>query len=67
MPKPEVTPMSAVSYEADGRAISLGFDADSQRLWATQADMAALYGVDQSVISRHIRNVFRRGGADRRG
>ncbi len=61
MPKPEVTPMSAVSYEADGRAISLGFDADSQRLWATQADMAALYGVDQSVISRHIRNVFAEG------
>jgi hypothetical protein len=52
-------PLAIVAYDVEGReAIRLGFDSDSQGIWATQADMAALYSVDVSQISRHIRNIF---------
>lgn len=55
-------PLSIVAYDVEGSpAIRFGFDADRQGLWATQADMAALYGVDVSQISRHIRNIFAEG------
>jgi hypothetical protein len=57
--KPKVPPLAVVAYVADDRAtVRLGFDSGDQKLWATQADMAALYGVNVSVISRHIRNVL---------
>ena len=57
-----VQPLSTISYDIKGSApLNLGFDAESQKLWATQADMAALFGVDQAVIGRHIRNIFAEG------
>ena len=64
-PRTEKTPQSQqlalIAYDNDGVAINFGFDADGQKMWATQADMAGLYGVDQSVISKHIRNILADG------
>ncbi len=39
------------------------FDVDTQEetLWATQAQMAQVFGVDRTVIGRHIRNIYREG------
>ncbi len=34
---------------------------DQETVWLTQAQMCELFGRDQSVISRHVRNVFRGG------
>lgn len=54
--------LTTVAYEAgETSPVSLGFDPDGQRIWATQADMAALYRVDVSRISRHISAIFAEG------
>ena len=45
-----------------GLAGSLGVSRQYQEtVWLTQAQMCELFGRDQSVISRHVRNVFREG------
>lgn len=50
-------------YSTDkGLQIDLRFEGDT--LWMTQAQIAALFGRDQSVISRHIRNVLDEGELD---
>jgi len=36
-----------------------------ETVWLTQAQMAELFQRDQSVISRHIRNVFDKGELER--
>jgi len=48
-------------YQAtDGRAeIQVRFEEET--IWLTQAHMVELFGRDQSVISRHIRNAFKEG------
>lgn len=44
-------------YETkDGPKIDIRFDGDS--LWMTQAQIAGLFGRDQSTISKHIFNIF---------
>lgn len=44
----------------DGHAqISVALHKDT--VWLTQAQMCELFGRDQSVLSRHIRNVFKEG------
>ncbi|WP_421739840.1 RhuM family protein [Caulobacter sp.] len=42
-----------------GPRVELRYDGDA--LWMTQAQMAALFGRDVSVISRHIANIFEEG------
>ncbi|MBR2998631.1 type II toxin-antitoxin system death-on-curing family toxin [Candidatus Saccharibacteria bacterium] len=39
------------------------FDVDKERetLWATQEQISRLFGVDRSVINRHLRNIYRDG------
>lgn len=46
-------------FEADNRQIEVRMSSDT--VWLTQAQMSALFERDQSVISRHIRNVFAEG------
>ena len=36
-------------------------DAEGETIWATQAQIAQLFGVDRTVIGRHIRNIFNSG------
>ncbi|MEX1112715.1 MAG: RhuM family protein, partial [Candidatus Andersenbacteria bacterium] len=52
---------SMIIYQAPSGALELRQDFDKETVWATQADIASLYEKDQSVISRHIRNVFKDG------
>ena len=35
-----------------------------ETIWATQKQMAELFGVDRSVISRHLKNIFETGELD---
>lgn len=44
----------------DGLAVTeVRLEADT--VWLTQAQMVTLFGRDQSVISRHIGNIFKEG------
>ncbi|KKQ78131.1 MAG: hypothetical protein A3A96_00435 [Candidatus Zambryskibacteria bacterium RIFCSPLOWO2_01_FULL_39_39] len=48
-----------VIYQAKSGAIELKGDFGKETIWATQAQIVRLFDVDQSVISRHINNIFK--------
>jgi len=50
-----------VIYQTKSGAIELRGDLEKETVWASQARIVDLFGVDQSVVSRHIRNVFKDG------
>ena len=53
-----------VVYQAKSGAIELRADVARETIWATQAQITKLFGVDRTVITRHIRNVIRDGEID---
>jgi prophage maintenance system killer protein len=46
-------------YQTESGAIEVRLDQDT--VWLNQAQMVALFGRDQSVISRHVNNIFKEG------
>ena len=52
-------------YESDSGAIEVQLEQET--VWLSQAQLVALFGRDQSVISRHIRAVFKEGELDQEG
>ena len=48
-----------VIYQAPSGAILLRGDVKRETIWATQAQIVSLFNVDQSVVSRHIKNIFK--------
>src|SRR6185437_810784 len=57
-------PKDLVVYQAKSGAIELRADVAHETVWATQAQITKLFGVDRTVITRHIRNVIRDGEID---
>ncbi|MFT5037323.1 MAG: prophage maintenance system killer protein/prophage antirepressor-like protein [Candidatus Azotimanducaceae bacterium] len=55
-----------VIYQTKSGALELRGDLDKETLWATQAQIVSLFDVDQSVVSRHIRNVFKDNEVDKK-
>jgi len=52
---------NVVIYQAKNGAIELRGDITRETVWATQAQIVNLFDVDQSVVSRHIKNIFKDG------
>ena len=50
-----------VVYEPSAE-LCLQVKTDGETVWLTQDQMAVLFGRDQSVIARHIANIFKEGG-----
>lgn len=50
-----------VIYQAKNGAIELRGDFTNETVWATQAQIVDLFQINQSVISRHINNIFADG------
>lgn len=50
-----------VVYEAENGSIRVDVRLERETVWLTQAQMVDLFGRDQSVVSRHLRNVFADG------
>jgi hypothetical protein len=48
-------------YQSSDGAIQLDVKLDQDTVWLTQAQIITLFERDQSVISRHISNVFKEG------
>jgi prophage maintenance system killer protein len=48
-------------YEAPDGEVRVEVRLDRETVWLTQAQMVELFGRDQSVVSRHLRNVFADG------
>ncbi len=52
---------NVIIYQAKSGAIELRGDFSHETIWATQRQIVNLFNVDQSVVSRHIRNIFKDG------
>lgn len=48
-----------IIYQAKNGAIELKGDLTQDTIWASQAQITDLFQVDQSVVSRHIKNIFK--------
>ena len=54
-----MTENKIVVYSAAGVELSLPLDKERETVWATQAQIETLFDIDQSGVSRHIRNIVR--------
>ena len=61
------TTKQVVLYRAPDGGVALDVRLERDTVWLTQAQMVELFGRDQSVISRHLRNVFAEGELPRQG
>ncbi len=50
-----------VIFDANGQKVKLRVDPSRETIWATHDEMATLFGVDRSVISKHVSNIFASG------
>lgn len=53
-----------VIYQADNGAIELPVDATNETIWATQKQIADVFGIDRTRVTRHINNVLADGEVD---
>ncbi len=51
-------------YKGLSGEVVFDVDTEGETLWATQAQIAQLFGVDRTVIGRHIRNILNTGELD---
>lgn len=56
--------INAVIYQAKSGAIELRGDFEKETIWASLDQIAALFGRDKSVISRHIKDIFQQKELD---
>lgn len=55
---------SIILYQSPDGSAALEVRLDHETVWLSQAQMVSLFNRDQSVISRHLRNVFTEGELD---
>ncbi|MEK7654532.1 MAG: virulence protein RhuM/Fic/DOC family protein [Patescibacteria group bacterium] len=48
-----------VIYQASSGAIEFRGDFERDTIWATQAQIANVFQIDRSVVTKHIRNIFK--------
>ena len=55
---------SILFYTTPQKAVKIDVRLHDETLWLSQKQMAELFGVDRSVISRHLKNIFDTGEFD---
>ncbi len=53
-----------ILYEAPDGQVRVDVRLDHDTVWLTQEQMGKLFGRERSVITKHVRNVFRDGELD---
>lgn len=48
-------------FQTNSGSIEVRTDAKNATVWLTQADLSSIFEKDQSVISRHLKNIFKDG------
>lgn len=56
MKKPQQ--ITIVIYESKKGKMELRADVSDQTVWATQAQIAELFNIDRTVVTKHIKNIF---------
>ena len=46
-------------YQSSTGAIELKADSDAETIWATQKEIASIFGIDRTVVVKHITNIFK--------
>ena len=64
--KTDSTPSTILLYQTEDGGTRLDVQLHEESVWLTQAQMAELFQRDQSVISRHVNNVFKEGELPRK-
>ena len=65
--KPKKKTGGVVLYQAKNGAIELRGDASRETIWATQAQIAEVFGVERSVVTKHINNIYKEGELEEKG
>lgn len=52
---------SIVLYKTDGKSVPVEVHYMDETFWLTQEEMALLFGVDRTVVSKHVRNIVSEG------
>ena len=52
-------------YRSPEGTVELDVKLENETVWLTQSQMALLFGRDQSVIARHINNIYKEGELDK--
>ena len=47
-----------IVFTEDGLSLDVRVDAEKETVWLTQAEMAELFGVDRTRITRHVNNIL---------
>lgn len=50
-----------VIYQAKSGAIELRGDFGKETMWATQAEMAVIFGVNPQAVTKHLKNIYSEG------
>ena len=53
-----------VIYQAKNGAIELRGDFERENIWATQSQIADVFGIDRSVVTKHISKILKEGEID---
>ena len=56
-----------VLFESEDHEIRLNVRTDRETVWLSQSQMTDLFGVDRTVITRHVNNVFKEGEVTKEG
>ena len=62
MKKEQITKNNSIAvYQAKNGAIELRADSKMETVWATQAQIAEIFDIERSVITKHINNIIKTG------
>ena len=50
--------MELVRFDGENAHVDLNFDWSHETVWATQKQIAELFGVERSVVTKHLSNIF---------
>lgn len=59
IPLKKSVPATTVIYQTKSGALALRGDAKNETVWATQAQMAQMFGVNSPAITKHIGNIYK--------
>lgn len=57
--KKKQAPKNIVIYQTPSGAIELRGDMAHETIWASQAQIAEVFGIERSVVTKHIRNILK--------
>ncbi len=58
-------PKELAIYQAKNGEIKLKDDIENETIWANQKDISEIFGVERSVVTKHIRNIYKDNEVDK--